>query len=650
MASNPHQRYDRNHIMLQLQSFFVVALLLCPALGQAPQPDPVDHCAEGHCHHFLYKTQNTTATPGNMYDLGYVSLTLQADPRQPLLTGAATLHLRTTQAAATLDFDLEGLTVDSVLYHGQRLAYTHTSPVLTVQLPTTLPQGTADSLTIYYQGEPSTGGLGSYVRESIEGQEIIWTLSQPYGARRWWPTKQTLTDKLDSVQLVLTHPAHYTAVSNGTLLARTLADTIATTTWRHRYPIPAYLVAFALADYQYFRDTVALAPGDTLNIDNWVLNRLLPWAPAEVARTKGLIPWYGAHFGRYPYVGEKYGHAEFGYGGGMEHTTVSFMGGFTLELIAHELAHQWFGDLVTCGSWQHLWLNEGWATYLQAMAFEWIDRQQLYSFMRQMQERVTRLPGGSVFAPDTTNLQRLFDSRLTYRKGACVLHLLRHQLGDSAFFAAARNYLADPALRWGYAHTADLQHHLELAADTTLADFFQQWVYGEGYPTYHVRWEAQGTTLSLQLQQTTSHPSVAFYSLRVPVHIEGQSRDTTLLLPHTYSGQQWSITLPWQPVRVTLDPDSWILKGPTDYWSPDFVHRVSPNPATDYLDLTWDSYYYLLERVTLTNTQGRRVLQQAPMSRSLHHRIHTDQLAAGVYHLEIQANSKTYRHKILICR
>ena len=150
------------------------------------------------------------------------------------------------------------------------------------------------------------------------------------------------------------------------------------------------------------------------------------------------------------------------WGGGMEHTTMSFMGSWSRGLIAHELAHQWFGNKITCGSWEDIWLNEGFATYLDGLVYENFDGQDVFSQWRKaVVNSVTSSPSGSTFVTDTTSVSRIFNSRLSYRKGAMILHMLRYKIGDDNFFQGVKNYLADPTLAYSYAKTEDLQRHLE---------------------------------------------------------------------------------------------------------------------------------------------------------------------------------------------
>ncbi len=528
------------------------------------------------------------------YDVVYHRLSLEVDPFVSYIKGQVTTWFKPqTPGLDVLHFDMyDGLMIDSIQWHNSYCTYTKANNTLAIQLPEALLAGELDSVRIWYQGKPSTSGFGSFNQSTHNNTPILWTLSEPYGARDWWPCKQDLTDKADSIDVIITTPGMYRAASNGLLVEEYSFGDQKVYHWQHRYPIAAYLVAFAVTDYAVYSDFV---PTSTKPIE--VLNYVYPEnLAASQSATQAIVPimqLYNDLFGLYPFAEEKYGHAQFGWGGGMEHQTMSFMVGFSHILMAHELAHQWFGDKVTCASWEDIWLNEGFATYLEGLNYEHgIGPTDWMSWKKGKIDHVTSSPDGSVWVNDTTSVGRIFSSRLSYSKGAMVLHMLRWELGDDAFFQGVRNYLNDPKNAYAYGHTTELIDHLEATSGQDLTTFFQNWFYGEGYPTYSINWSVNGNQVVLQVDQSTSHPSVAFFPMTLPIQIKGLAgQDTIIRLPHTYSGESFLINLPWQAIDLQFDPDLWIVKGQTQItvgledptWSIGFScfpNPVGSNPLT----------------------------------------------------------------------
>jgi aminopeptidase N len=263
-------------------------------------------------------------------------------------------------------------------------------------------------------------------------------------------------------------------------------------------------------------------------------------------------------FEEYPFSNEKYGHAQFGWGGGMEHTTVSFMGGFSRGLIAHELAHQWFGNKVTCGSWKDIWLNEGFATYLSGLVIENFDGFESFTAWKQNRiNSITSQPGGSVYIIDNdTTSSRIFNGRLSYSKGAMVAHMLRKELNDAIFFESLQNYLADPDLSYGYAKSDDFIASVEETAQGDLTEFFNDWLYGEGYPTYAIEWSQPSENLArFVINQAQSHWTVDFFESKVTLKLNGTNGENmTITLDNTYNGQEFFQIVLFDISDVEFDP------------------------------------------------------------------------------------------------
>ncbi|HIG89475.1 MAG TPA: peptidase M1, partial [Flavobacteriaceae bacterium] len=403
-----------------------------------------------------FKTNLNTAN----YDLKYHKLEFNLDPSSAYLEGQITSHYVAKEDLNQVVFDLtENMNVSHVyyLYSGALLNFVHTTDdELIIDLPALQNTGVMDSLKVIYSGNPVSSGFGSYEQSDHNGSPIIWTLSEPYGAKGWWPCKQDLNDKIDSIDVFITTPKFNSnneeniAVSNGLEIIQITSGQYKTTHFKHQYPIPAYLIAISVTNYLTYSHVVD-NNGSPFEIVNYVYPENYDNANQSTPITVDIMNLFSGLFEEYPFSNEKYGHAQFGWGGGMEHTTVSFMGGFSRGLIAHELAHQWFGNKVTCGSWKDIWLNEGFATYLSGLVIENFDGFESFTSWKQNRiNSITSQPGGSVYIIDNdTTSSRIFNGRLSYSKGAMVAHMLRKELSDAIFFESLQNYLADPDLSYG---------------------------------------------------------------------------------------------------------------------------------------------------------------------------------------------------------
>jgi aminopeptidase N len=554
--------------------------------------------------------------PARGYDITYHRLELDLDPAVRAVAGVVTHRLVALEPLAVVVLDLsDQLVVSSVTVNGQAMPFDHLADQLTVAMAPPLPAGGSMELRITYAGIPPESGFGSFVQSEHAGAPILWTLSEPYGARDWWPCKQDLNDKADSLDLLVTVPMGQRVAGNGLLIAEDVRpDGRVRSHWRHRHPINYYLVALAVTNYAVYSDFAPL-PNSTVEVLNYVFPEDLASAQNDTPRLIPQLQLFSTLFGEYPFADEKYGHAQFGWGGGMEHQTMSFMGNFSYELMSHELAHQWFGNLVTCGSWEDIWLNEGFASYLSGLCYEFLEPEYWMPFKRGRRDFIVSQPGGSVRCLDTTSVASIFNSRLSYAKGAMVLHMLRWVCGDSAFFAGVNNYLYDPAIFNGSARTPQLVGHLEASSGKDLGAFMDAWYTGEGYPTYTLYWGQQPDgDLELTLEQGTSHPSVDFYAMPVPVRFWSGGTDTTVVLDHSFSGQTFQLSLGNPVDSVQLDPEIWIVSGPsiitrmTVLATNRDVLRVHPNPANTWVQvegvppqvgMTWSIYDALGRRVDM---------------------------------------------------
>ncbi len=510
------------------------------------------------------------------YDAQFWHLDLEVSHLSTQLTRARVLTRLVVTASAldTLAFELHSqLTVDSVRVNGQKLGFIRRGHTIRIPLVPQPTQGTVLEAEVFYRGTPPSssgsffGGTGIFNRASPSwGNQVTWTLTQPFYAHTWWPCKQILTDKADSVWVFLTVPTSTRAGSNGLLEGvDTLTGGRLRYRWKSRYPIAYYLVAFAVAeyiDYSFYAPIPGLS--QPVLVQNYIYNnpQTLPTFQSEIDTTAGLLREFSKVYGPYPFAGEKYGHMMAPFSGGMEHQTMTTQGFFSFTLTAHELAHQWFGDYVTCASWQDIWLNEGFASYSEYVAIQRLGTASAArNWLVGTHDDIISSPCGSVWVTDTINDTRIFDGRLTYNKGAYLLHMLRYWVGsDSLFFAGLRAYLQSRA--YETALMGDFRGAFEQATGLPLGTFLQQWYYGEGHPRFSARWNSVGTDVWIELTQQGSCPNTTpFFETPVPIRLQRSGApDTTIRLQQISPTQQFYLSGVGVVTGIQIDPDYWLLR------------------------------------------------------------------------------------------
>jgi len=591
------------------------------------------------------------------YDVQWYKCNWNIDPPVREISGSVTtLFIPGMPGIDTLILDMnDALLVDSVVYHDNPVPWDHELNILTIRFPVTVQQNVADSVTVYYHGVPPDNGFGAFTQSTHDGTPVVWTLSEPYGSSDWWPCKNGLTDKADSIDIYITTPLAYKGVSNGLLVSEQQVGKNIIWHWKHRYPIATYLICIAVTNYAHYLDQVPFGT-DTLRVDNYIY----PEDSASVAAQTGIIvpmiQLFDTLFGVYPFQLEKYGHAQFGWGGGMEHQTMTFVSSFGFELLAHELAHQWFGDKITCGSWADIWLNEGFATYLSGLCYEHLAPVYWERFREVRVNSIIAYPDGSVFCTDTTSVSRIFDGRLSYAKGAMILHQLRWIFGDTIFYTALKNYLFDESLAYGFARTDQFKSHFENVCGQDLTWYFDDWFTGEGFPSYQINWGQTGDTVSFTVHQTQSHPSVAFFEMTIPVQFKNTSRDTILRFSNTFSGQTYSVAIPFPVDSLKLDPGYQLISGSNtinaleEHRSTNDL-RVYPNPANDHLTFLMNgSRYDDNAELSVYDHSGRllEVLRRSPGETGMI--LQTLEYFPGLYFYLLTRQNSQFRGKFIIVR
>lgn len=485
----------------------------------------------------------------------------------------------------------------SAKYHGAATTVTFptTGDSIRITLPSALPLNTFDSVTISYNGAPPavSGQAEGYQKKGTVGSTAyIYTLSESFEDRDWWPCKADMQDKIDSMDIYINTPSAFTAVSNGKLIDSVTVGANQVFHWKTQYPIPSYLVAVGVARYRvYDRGTVNI--GGT-NVPVWYFlfpgktNATYTSIVTALDNSMAELTAFSSKFGDYGFTKEKHGYYEFGWGGGMEHQSISAMGSGVLtdwSVIAHELGHQWFGDKVTFGTWNHLWLAEGFAEYMTALAAELVpalgkNPSTVRSGFKSAANNATNAPYGC-YIPDgsITNSNILWNSTYgttVYQRGAMVVSMLRKLMGDTKFFQACRNYLNDPALAYNSATTDDFKNHCAAVLGYNLDAFFNDFVGsasagGSGYPTYTVNWGNNGKRINIELTtQTRTSAATSYFRTPVVLKISNGSTDTTVVIYDqngvvsyagdgilkTISGKRVGYNLSFVPTSVAFDPDN----------------------------------------------------------------------------------------------
>ncbi len=545
------------------------------------------------------KMQKKQMANSSNYDVKYQRLFLKPNMSSDYITGEVTTYFKAVTSMDFIEFDMaDQLEIEAVVKDGNNLNFTHSSNILHIEFPSAINAGVIDSLQIKYHGVPPDSGFDSYVTgtHGADNVPVVWTLSEPYGARDWWPCKQDLSDKIDSVDVVLKYPQFQNnqlmkGVSNGILTDEYVSNDSIVSVWKHRYPIAAYLVAFAVTNYEKYSFNGGIS--ETFPIDNFFYPENASTYKPQSEAVLPVMNFFEETYGLYPFRNEKYGQAQFGWGGGMEHQTITFLVNYGRDLMAHELGHQWFGDAITCGSWHDIWLNEGFATYSEGLIHEALDGEaDFVNWKKNKVDYITRLSGGSVYVQDTTNVNRIFDYRLSYSKGAMVLNMLRLTVGNQDFFQGLKNYVNQK--EYSFALTPDFKEVMQNTSGKNLDEFFNDWIYGAGYPVYTFDIEKTAAqTYKVTVHQTTTDASVDFFEMPLPLVFKDENgQEFKVILENTQNDQVFTVNAGIEVDQVEFDPGYDIITRNTTInldlsGIQETINDLSfyPNPAKDSLHI-----------------------------------------------------------------
>ena len=532
-----------------------------------------------------------------MYDVKYYSLDLTPNPSKKILYGNVQVIcevLSTSLDSIELNF-WDGMAITEINFSNspvKQLTYIQDNDLLLIDLDSTFYQGETIDIIVTYHGSPQNSDYKSFSFTSYDSRPMIWTLSEPYGARGWWPCKDIPSDKPDSVDIKVTVPSEFIVASNGSLRETITLEDTTTYWWHEQYPIATYLVSLAIYPYSvYYDDYLYNNNTDTMKIHFYMFPDHVDYFQSYNSQVKDMISLFSELFGEYPFINEKYGNVEIF---NCEHIAMEHQTCTSFDYAAvwnypwwiewnlnHELAHQWWGDLITCKDFHHIWLNEGFATYATELWFEYTDRPQ--AAKDYMMNTLLYLGEGTVFVENPVDLETIFIWELTYLKAAWVLHMLRHAVTDSVFFEILKTYGSSPLNQYGTATTEDFQSICEQVSGLDLEKFFHQWIYEEYYPVYYYNWIADsvidGYEIDVSIRQNQTN-TVPFW-MPIDIKITTNSYDTIFVVWDSLESQMFSLFVPDKPLDINLDPDNWILK--QKEYDPDALEEKKENHITDFI-------------------------------------------------------------------
>jgi aminopeptidase N len=583
----------------------ILFLLLISNILFAQNEEAGELCATAKIEAFKRANANKNARiqyPGDdKIDMGYYLLKLKVTNSPQYLSGEATLFVKAKQSVNEVLIDLEtNMKTDSVKIGSKKVNYTAQNNQLKITLDKQYAQNEVIRLTIWYQGKPNAGAFGNFTFGShgagTNQAPAIWSLSEPYGTPAWFPCKDTPADKADSSDVWLTVPANLTGVSNG-ILTETISniDNTKTFKWKNRYPISQYLISVAISNYVEYKQYFKYSAKDSMLISNYIYpEQFNANLRSQLDVTMVCMDLFTKKFGQYPFIKEKYGHAQCGFGGGMEHQTCSSMGSFGATLIAHELAHQWFGDKITTEKWETIWINEGFASYSEAIYLESLaDKTQFNNFLNNTAISAKRALG-TMYIQNIKNEAEIFNTARVYNKGAWVLHMLRGVVGDDTFFKILQTYLTSKHA-YSIANFEDFQKIAEEVHGKSLDFFFKQWLYGESYPKYNWNYSVIGNQLKVNILQT-ANTNPAFFTMPIELRIKTSNSDKIVVLQNNQANQSFDLTVDGTIQDIVFDPNNKILKDATKGQSStvlsneeegNFNFQIQPNPVQNEVVLNF---------------------------------------------------------------
>ncbi|MDO9578114.1 MAG: M1 family aminopeptidase [Candidatus Cloacimonadales bacterium] len=483
------------------------------------------------------------------------------------------------------------LDVDEIVMNSQNLSYTHLDGIIEIDLAGTFNIGDLVELEIFYSGYPDVRLEDGIKFESHTGVPVVFSMVSPRGARKWWPCKDTPADKPDSLNIWITFPDQYICASNGLLQEEIYnGNGTKTSKWHESYPIATYLTSFAITNYQQHSFLWEYGSHQMM-VDNYVYPETATPSLALYELCDGMLTFLSDTYGIFPFLNEKYGHATTTNLGAiaMEHQTcTSFDAGYISEpaseyTICHELGHSWAGDCLSIGSWSHVWLKEGFASYSEAL---WAEH--LYGAVGLHGYMQSEDTGGALdeclYRDETLGANHIFNI-VVYNKGSWTVHMLRGVLGDEDFFDLMTYYFQNPEFLYGNVVTEDLKNCAEAVAGYDMDWFFDEWFWNYGRPYYQYTYYTSAIEDSVKITLNSIGSQGDPFSMFVPFQINGEDFRTWAVDGLNYD----TVYLNGNVNSLEWDTDNWVL----DYGYLEkipILEEVGENREGSAV-LTWEDFF-----------------------------------------------------------
>ena len=613
----------------------------------------------------------STSVSDERIDVNYYKLNLTVNYDRQTIKGSTLIGFKNVvENLSAVKFELKSeMKVDSVRIGRFILPFQQANNDVNITLDKIYKKDDKLQVEIFYGGTPPNSSAFTpsfkFSKHGQNGSPLISTLSEPFGASDWFPCKNSLTDKADSSDVIVTAASNFVTVSNGKLQSvKENGNGTNTYTWKSRYPIAHYLISLAMTNYERYDNVFTATDGTKMPVTHYIYPETnTASTKLNLDQTVIMLGYFSDKFGLYPFLKEKYGHAQFDWGGGMEHQTCSSMVNFSGYLVAHELAHQWFGDKITCQSWENIWLNEGFATYAEALYAELVNGKAGYESNITVKLERAKLARGTIYVQKSTDENEIFNNNRTYSKGATVLHMLRGAVGEETFFKIIKTYMASK-FAYKTATTEDFQSIVEEVSGKKFDYFFKQWIYGENYPKYSYTWQiakksAAGYSVTVDVaQQSNTNP--LFFTMPITFKIKTESGDVVQQVLNDKPSQRFIFETASLPNDVILDPDNFILKeaGGTsllalsnETTTPHDAIKISPNPVLDSFSMTFmvdKTGETKIDLVAMNGVVVAQLLNENLKAGSYQRIFKLPNLSAGKYILRLQANTQQQTEALVI--